>query len=75
MTYQRVCFAARPVRHHADLALDSDIVRAVWLTRDELLAEPRPLAQRTGATLPRRLPQKAPCTASTCCATDAPPQV
>ncbi|HBK51206.1 MAG TPA: NUDIX hydrolase, partial [Pseudomonas sp.] len=29
VTYQRVCFAARPVRHHADLALDSDIVRAV----------------------------------------------
>lgn len=40
VTYQRVCFAARPVRHHADLALDSDIVRAVWLTRDELLADP-----------------------------------
>ena len=39
VTYQRICFAARPVRHHADLALDSDIVRAVWLTRDELLAE------------------------------------
>lgn len=29
VTYQRICFAARPVRHHADLALDSDIVRAV----------------------------------------------
>ena len=40
VTYQRICFAARPVRHHADLALDSDIVRAVWLTRDELLADP-----------------------------------
>ena len=40
MTYQRICFAARPVRHHDDLALDSDIVRAVWLTREELLAEP-----------------------------------
>ncbi|WP_087500025.1 NUDIX hydrolase [Pseudomonas sp. SID14000] len=40
VTYQRICFAARPVRHHADMALDSDIVRAVWLTRDELLADP-----------------------------------
>ncbi|MNP80631.1 hypothetical protein D3C76_1787870 [compost metagenome] len=28
------------MRHHADLALDSDIVRAVWLSRDELLADP-----------------------------------
>ncbi|MNH37939.1 hypothetical protein D3C78_1681200 [compost metagenome] len=40
VTYQRICFAARPVHHHADLALDSDIVRAVWLTREELLAAP-----------------------------------
>lgn len=40
VTYQRICFAARPVHHHADLALDTDIVRAVWLTRDELLADP-----------------------------------
>ena len=40
VTYQRICFAARPVRHHADLALDSDIVRAVWLSQDELLADP-----------------------------------
>ncbi|WP_060482936.1 NUDIX hydrolase [Pseudomonas sp. NBRC 111119] len=40
VTYQRVCFAARPVRHHAHLALDSDITRALWLTRDELLADP-----------------------------------
>jgi ADP-ribose pyrophosphatase YjhB (NUDIX family) len=40
VTYQRICFAAHPVRHHQGRALDSDIVRAAWLTRDELLAEP-----------------------------------
>ena len=40
VTYQRVCFAARPLRHHPERALDSDIVRTVWLTRDELLANP-----------------------------------
>jgi 8-oxo-dGTP pyrophosphatase MutT (NUDIX family) len=40
VTYQRVCFAARPLRHFPQRALDSDIVRAVWLSRDELLAEP-----------------------------------
>ena len=40
VTYQRVCFAAKPLRHNADRALDSDIVRAVWLTREELLADP-----------------------------------
>ena len=40
MTYQRICFAARPVKHHADRALDSDIVRAVWMTPEELAADP-----------------------------------
>ncbi|HGM5579801.1 TPA: NUDIX hydrolase [Pseudomonas putida] len=40
VTYQRICFAARPLRHRPDLPLDSDIVRAVWLTREQLLAEP-----------------------------------
>ena len=40
VTYQRICFAARPLKHHPERALDSDIVRAVWLTRDELLAAP-----------------------------------
>ncbi|WP_028693695.1 NUDIX hydrolase [Pseudomonas cremoricolorata] len=41
VTYQRICFAAKPVRHHPDRALDSDITRAVWLTREQLLAEPQ----------------------------------
>ncbi|MBA1200617.1 NUDIX hydrolase [Pseudomonas capeferrum] len=40
VTYQRICFAARPVRHHTDLALDSDIVRALWLTREQLFVDP-----------------------------------
>ena len=40
VTYQRICFAARPVRHRVDSPLDSDIERAMWLTRDELLADP-----------------------------------
>ncbi|MDZ5602417.1 NUDIX hydrolase [Pseudomonas sp. RP23018S] len=40
VTYQRICFAARPVHHHAERPLDSDIQRALWLSRDELLADP-----------------------------------
>ncbi|MBM3106020.1 NUDIX hydrolase [Pseudomonas sp. P66] len=40
VTYQRVCFAARPLKHHPQRPLDSDIVRALWLSRDELLAVP-----------------------------------
>ncbi|MDD1012157.1 NUDIX hydrolase [Pseudomonas rubra] len=40
VTYQRVCFAARPLKHQPERALDSDIVRAVWLSREELLADP-----------------------------------
>lgn len=57
VTYQRICFAARPVRHHQDRDLDSDIVRTVWLTRDELLAEPSRW-RSSWCPLPRRLPQR-----------------
>ena len=39
VTYQRVCFAARPVRHHVERPLDDGIIGPRWLTRDELLAE------------------------------------
>ncbi|MCD5995544.1 NUDIX hydrolase [Pseudomonas sp. CDFA 602] len=39
VTYQRICFAARAVRHHADYRLDEGIVGAVWMTRDDLLAQ------------------------------------
>ncbi|MCY1430138.1 Phosphatase NudJ [compost metagenome] len=40
VTYQRVCFAARPLRRHPDRALDEDIIGPRWLTRDELAAQP-----------------------------------
>ncbi|MCJ1878513.1 MULTISPECIES: NUDIX hydrolase [Pseudomonas] len=40
VTYQRVCFAARPLRHHSERALDDGILGARWLTRDELAAQP-----------------------------------
>ncbi|MDH4569180.1 NUDIX hydrolase [Pseudomonas sp. BN414] len=39
VTYQRVCFAAKPLRHHPDQQLDDGIIGPRWLTRDELLAE------------------------------------
>ena len=40
VTYQRVCFSARPVKHHPSRQLDTDIVTTYWLTRDELAANP-----------------------------------
>jgi 8-oxo-dGTP pyrophosphatase MutT (NUDIX family) len=36
--FLRMAFAATPVRHHAGRTLDDGIVRAVWLTPDELAA-------------------------------------
>ena len=39
VTYQRVCFAARPLRHHPNQPLDEGIIGPRWLTRDELLTE------------------------------------
>lgn len=39
VTYQRICFAANALRHHEDYALDEGIIGAVWLTRDELIAQ------------------------------------
>ncbi|MFC4862082.1 NUDIX hydrolase [Pseudomonas sp. MAHUQ-62] len=39
VTYQRVCFAARPLRHHPDQSLDDGIIGPCWLTREQLLAE------------------------------------
>lgn len=38
VTYQRVCFAARPLRHRPELPLDAGIIAPHWLTRDELEA-------------------------------------
>ncbi|EXF96589.1 NUDIX hydrolase [Pseudomonas fluorescens HK44] len=39
VTYQRVCFAAKALKHRPDYQLDDGIVGAKWLTRDELLAQ------------------------------------
>ena len=39
VTYQRVCFIAKAIKHHPDYPLDDGIVGAKWLTRDELLAQ------------------------------------
>jgi len=41
VTYQRVCFSARPLHHHPQRALDDGIVAAPWLSRDELAAQPQ----------------------------------
>lgn len=51
--YLRFAFAARPLRHHPDRALDTGILRALWMTPAELAAAaPRhrsPLVARTVA--------------------------
>ena len=39
VTYQRVCFIAKALKHHPDYQLDEGILRARWLTRDELMAQ------------------------------------
>ena len=38
VTYQRVCFTAKALKHHPDYQLDDGIIRARWLSRDELMA-------------------------------------
>ena len=40
VTYQRVCFAARPLRHLPDSPLDHGIIGPRWMTRTELAAVP-----------------------------------
>lgn len=39
VTYQRICFAAKPLRHHPDYLLDDGIIGPLWLTRDQLIAQ------------------------------------
>ncbi|MDO7925168.1 NUDIX hydrolase [Pseudomonas sp. KFB-139] len=39
VTYQRICFAAKALRHHPEYTLDEGIVGPLWLTRDELLTQ------------------------------------
>ncbi|MEO1829943.1 MAG: NUDIX hydrolase [Pseudomonas sp.] len=36
-TYQRVCFSAKPISHDADRPLDEGIIRARWMTLDEIV--------------------------------------
>jgi 8-oxo-dGTP pyrophosphatase MutT (NUDIX family) len=38
VTYQRICFAAKALRHHPDYTLDDGIIGPLWLTRAELIA-------------------------------------
>ncbi|MFT0211157.1 NUDIX hydrolase [Pseudomonas sp. F1_0610] len=38
VTYQRVCFAAKPIKHHTDATLDAGILGPHWCTREELLS-------------------------------------
>ena len=40
VTYQRVCFTGKTVRHHPERALDTGIVGAPWLTREQLVSQP-----------------------------------
>lgn len=39
ITYLRFCFRARAISHEPTRKLDKEIIRAVWLTREELVAE------------------------------------
>jgi 8-oxo-dGTP pyrophosphatase MutT (NUDIX family) len=39
VTYQRICFAAKPIRHNPDYQLDDGIIGPQWLTRNELVAQ------------------------------------
>ena len=39
VTYQRICFTARLITHHAERPLDTDIDGICWLTREELLQQ------------------------------------
>ena len=39
VTYQRICFAAKALRHHQDYQLDDGIIGPLWLTREELIVQ------------------------------------
>jgi len=40
VTYQRICFAAKPLQPHPERALDTDIAGTLWMSRDDLAAQP-----------------------------------
>ena len=39
VTYQRVCFIAKALKHHPDYQLDDGIIGAKWLTYSELITQ------------------------------------
>ncbi len=39
ITYHRLCFVGHSVKYDSDQTLDSDILRTVWMTREELEIE------------------------------------
>ncbi|MAB98592.1 MAG: NUDIX hydrolase [Pseudomonadaceae bacterium] len=41
VTYQRICFAAKPLAQRPNHSLDDGIIGPQWLTRDELAAQPQ----------------------------------
>lgn len=43
ITYQRICFVGECKLQENNRSLDQDILRAVWLTREELSAQPEKL--------------------------------
>ena len=49
VTYQRVCFAAKPVKQLPERALDPDIIDTTWLSASELAKQQcrSPLVQRS----------------------------
>lgn len=38
ISYQRICFSAKTIQHHADRKLDDGITGTLWLTKEELLS-------------------------------------
>ena len=39
VTYQRVCFAAKPIQQQIDAVLSPEIIAPEWLTREQLLKQ------------------------------------
>lgn len=39
VTYHRMCYAAKALKHEENRALDDGIIRTHWLTRDEIAAQ------------------------------------
>ncbi len=39
VTYQRVCFAGKPLHHDPERTLDHGIIGPQWLTRDEIIEQ------------------------------------